>query len=76
MKDPNIKTKVIHSLTKASWNVIGTQIEGKFKFKIARIPYNVNGFDDKVDELNRKEAFEHAEFISYCFNNSNKILNQ
>jgi hypothetical protein len=32
-------TKVKHSLSKSAWNVIGTNIGGKYK--IARVPYLV-----------------------------------
>lgn len=31
--------------------------------------------DEKIDTFNKHEALEHAEFISYCFNNSEKIIN-
>ena len=31
--------------------------------------------DEKIDTFNKCEALEHAEFISYCFNNSEKIIN-
>lgn len=72
MKNPKIKTKVIHSQSKPAWNVVGTKLCGKYK--IARVPYVVTN-NDEVNEIEKKEAFEHAEFISYCFNNSEKILN-
>ena len=68
-----IKTKVIHSQTKSAWNVVGDNIGSKYK--IARIPY-VNTQDEGISSRNRIEAFEHANFISFCFNNSDKILNQ
>ena len=32
-----VKTKVVHSQTKSAWNVIGTDLGGKYK--IARVPY-------------------------------------
>lgn len=70
MNKPNIKTTIVHSRTKSAWNVVGTEI-GK-KYKIARVPYDI-GRCSVVDERNRKEAFEHAEFISYCFNNKDKV---
>ncbi len=73
MKDPNINTKVTHSLTKAAWNVVGTQLGGKFK--ICRVPYlNSDIASDSLNEKNRLQAYEHAEFISYCFNHSYEIL--
>jgi hypothetical protein len=73
MKNPKIKTKVVHLKTKSAYNVIGTSLGNKYK--IARIPYLVNG--DLSEEWNNKEmdeAKDHAEFISYCFNNSDSIL--
>jgi len=73
MKNPGIKTKVVHSESKPAWNVIGTKFGGKYK--IARITYYV--FDDEILATREKnEALEHAEFISYCFNNSDSILNE
>jgi hypothetical protein len=71
MKDPKIKTKVVHSQSKSAWNVIGDTLGSKYK--IARIPYFWTR-DEDICERNRVEAFEHAEFISYCFNNSEKIF--
>ena len=67
MKDPNIKTKVVHSQTKSAWNIIRSEMSGKYK--IARIPYLVLD-NQELSDRNRIEAFEHAEFISYCFNHS------
>lgn len=72
MKNPRIKTKVVHSQSKSAWNIIGDRIGEKYK--IARIPYEIT-LVDNLDHKNRKDAFEHAEFISWCFNNSDKILN-
>lgn len=71
MKDPKIKTKVVHSETKSAWNVIGTTVGGKYK--IARVPYLCVD-NPIITERQRKEAFEHAIFISHCFNNSKFIL--
>lgn len=71
MTNPKIKTRVVHSQTKPAWNIIGT-IPGN-KYKIARVPYVVSG-DETIDSYNRSEAANHADFISYCFNNSDKIL--
>ena len=70
MKDPNLKTKVVHSQSKTAWNVIGTQVGGKYK--IARVPYIISG-NEISDTREKSEALEHALFISYCFNNSNRI---
>jgi hypothetical protein len=71
MQNPNIKTKVVHSQSKSSWNIVGTDLAGKFK--IARIPYNVTG-NEIIDTKEKSEALLHAEFISKCFNNSDKII--
>lgn len=71
MKDPNIKTKVVHSKSKDAWNVVGCKPGGKYK--IARVPYLLTR-NEVINEINKSEALEHAEFISQCFNNSEKIL--
>jgi hypothetical protein len=64
MKNPQIKTKGLHSSSKKEWKVIGTTLGAKYK--IAIVPY--------VDtEETKEEAFQHAEFISQCFNNSDVI---
>lgn len=72
MKNPNIKTKVVHSKTKSAWNIIGTTL-GR-KYKIARVPY-LTLDDEKTTDTHRIEARQHAEFISYCFNHSDEIIN-
>ena len=71
MQNPKIKTKVVHSLTKEAWNVVGTKIPGKFK--IARVPYLITG-NDIIDTKYKSEALLHAEFISKCFNKSDEII--
>lgn len=71
MENPKIKTKVVHSQSKSAWNVIGDELGGKYK--IARIPYFVCD-DELINARNRVEANKHAEFISWCFNNSDQIL--
>ena len=71
MNDPKTKTKVVHSLSKDAWNVIGTQL-GR-KYKIARIPYFICG-NTAIDDQEKNEALFHAEFISACFNNSGLII--
>jgi len=71
MENPNTKTKVVHSKSKKAWNVIGT-VPGK-KYKIARVPY-LDIDDEYLAFMEKVEAFRHAEFISYCFNNSDKII--
>jgi hypothetical protein len=70
MKNPKIKTRVVHSQTKSAWNVIGDTMGEKFK--IARVPY-LSTENENITNKERLEAFEHAEFISYCFNNSDHI---
>ena len=73
MKDPNIKTRVVHSQSKSAYNVVGTNPGAKFK--IARVPYFELKTDDPfVNDFNKDEAFLHAEFISFCFNNSKEII--
>ena len=71
MVTPNIKTKVVHSKSQSAWNVVGKTLG--MKYKIARIPY-VLVDNEEIAFREKKEAFEHAEFISFCFNNSTKIL--
>lgn len=71
MDDPKIKTKVVHSQSKDAWNVIGTQLGAKYK--ISRVPYTLTS-DDAVNEREKNEAFNHAEFISACFNNSGLLM--
>lgn len=70
MKNPKIKTRVIYSQTKSAWNVVGYSFGGKYK--IARVPYIVME-NPNISNRNREEAFEHAEFISHCFNQSDAI---
>ena len=78
MKNPNIKTKVVHSQSKKAWNVVGSKIGNKYK--VAHIPYfqatPTNEAQTLLNEKFRSEAFNHAQFISYCFNNSERILNE
>jgi len=71
MKNPKIKTKVVHSESKPAWNIIGTTLGGKYK--IARVPYLVETGSDIIDAREKAEALEHANFISFCFNNSDSI---
>jgi len=73
MKNPKIKTRVVHSQTKSGWNVVGESLGGKYK--IARVPYLVMD-NQELSERQRTEAFEHAAFISYCFNKSDEIIGQ
>jgi len=61
-----MKTKVVHSQSKDAWNIIG--IEYGKKYKIARFPYCVVKDEVILTHRNMKEAFNHAEFASKCFN--------
>jgi predicted O-linked N-acetylglucosamine transferase (SPINDLY family) len=67
-----IKTKVVHSQSNTAWNVIGDQLA--CKYKIARIPYLVVEGSEILTTQNKHEALTHAQFISRCFNNSDKII--
>ena len=73
----NIKCKVVHSHSKAAWNVIGTT--AGLKYKLARVPYVVTCQSDpasvELDARERKEAMEIAEFICKCLNNRESIEN-
>jgi hypothetical protein len=73
MKDPKIKTKVVHSTKNSAWNVIGDTLGGKFK--IARVPYQTTD-DVELTARWRLEALDHANFISACFNNSDWICQE
>jgi len=73
MENPNISTKIKHSESKSAWNVIGTKLGGKYK--IARVPYVKVEDSTFITERNSLEAKKHAEWISFCFNNSKNILN-
>lgn len=66
-KMQKIKTKVVHSESKAAWNVVGTSLGAKYK--IARCPYLMHESED-LSAKERKEAFEHAQFISKSFNDA------
>lgn len=74
MELPRLNTRVVHSESKTAWNVIGTRLGDKYK--IARVPYNISG-NYILDEREKKEAYEHAVFISTCFNvaDENQQLN-
>lgn len=71
LKNPSIKTKVLHSQSKSAWNVIGISLGGKHK--IARVPYVCCDNEDLTNKF-RVEALEHAQFISYCFNHSDDFF--
>lgn len=69
-----IKTKVVHSQSKTAWNVIGVQSGGKYK--IARIPYLVVNDSEILTTKNKYEVLVHAQFISQCFNHSDRIVGE
>lgn len=60
-----MKTIVKHSKTKSAWNVINTTLGEKYK--IAVVPY-IQTDNEQILTRERLEAFNHAEFISKCFN--------
>ena len=65
-RNMKIKTKVVHSKTKVAWNVIATTLGAKHK--ICSVPYfSAN------NQFLKNEALVHANYISYCFNNSDSI---
>lgn len=70
-RKPNIKTKVKHSESKSAWNIIGDNMGEKYK--IARVPYLIVDDDEILSTQNKEEALEHAMFISFCFNNTDKV---
>jgi hypothetical protein len=72
MENPRINVEVKHSESKTAFNVVGTDV-GK-KYKIARVPYLQISTNKTLNERAKKEARKHAEFIAFCFNNSDKII--
>ena len=70
MKHPKLVTKVKHSESKSAWNVIGDTVGAKYK--IARVPYLVSD-SEILNTREKAEALEHAMFISFCFNNPDKV---
>jgi len=65
--------KVVHSESKSAWNVINSNLGGKYK--IARVPY-ITSDDDNITTNNRLEALIHAKFICDRFNDYNKDILQ
>ena len=59
------KTKVVHSKSKTSWNVIGTVLGAKYKRAVC--PYVVTG-SEITDTREKAEALEDAMSISKHFN--------
>ena len=72
MENLKIKTKVVHSQSKESWNVVGEDLG--IKYKIARIPYSIIENSEILTTKNKYEALIHAQFISQCFNNFDRIV--
>ena len=70
MKHTKLVTKVKHSESKSAWNVIGDTVGAKYK--IARVPYLVSD-SEILNTREKAEALEHAMFISFCFNNPDKV---
>lgn len=65
------KVKIKHSESKNAWNIVGDK--GGLKYKIARLPY-IMSTDEELNNINKAEAFMHAEFICYCFNHHDEII--
>jgi|TARA_R110000824_G_scaffold281574_1_gene469907 hypothetical protein len=68
--------KIKHSESKNAWNIIGDIAGGKYK--IARIPYHQNK-EKGMEMYNTREkayALNDAEFISFCLNNRQSILDK
>ncbi|PHR23563.1 MAG: hypothetical protein COA36_16665 [Desulfotalea sp.] len=72
MENPNTNTKVKHSESKNAWNIVAEGLG--VKYKIARVPYLVIEDCEIMNEIEKSIALKHANYISYCFNNSSKIL--
>jgi hypothetical protein len=68
--------KIKHSESKNAWNIIGNIAGGKYK--IARIPYqqdNNKGME-MYNTRKKADALNDAEFISFCLNNKQSILEE
>lgn len=63
--------KVVHSEKNSAWNVVNSNLGGKYK--IARVPY-VTSDNDNNTTNNRLEALLHAQFICDRFNDYNKEI--
>jgi len=57
-----MKWEVKHSESKNAFNIIGTELGGKYK--IARIPYFVAKYSEEVSEREKLEAEQHAKLIA------------
>lgn len=70
MSNSKLKTKVVHSKSKPAYNVVSITLGQKYKIaRVSYVPIDHEGLMDR----NREEAKRHAQFISDCFNNSEKI---
>lgn len=56
------KWKVVHSVSKDAWNVVNTELGGKYK--IARVPYVVSEDNDEWDLKRKIQAENIAQLIS------------
>ena len=74
MENPKIDVKIKHSESKNAWNIIGTMPGSKYK--IAKVPYyqTENKDSEAFNTMQKAEALKHAEWIRFCFNNSDRIL--
>jgi hypothetical protein len=68
----NFETIVVHSRSKAAWNIVSTRLGAKYK--IAAIPY-VESEEHTISTNNRIKAFEHATYINKCLNQYEEIIN-
>lgn len=66
VKSPGIQTVVEHSNSKTAWYVKGITM-GK-KHHIARVSYVVVQDNVQLSNREKEEAYQHATFISHCFN--------
>lgn len=73
MPNENIITKVEHSTSRHEWKVVNTKLGAHYK--LAKVPY-VFTLDKELNEYNKEEARQRAEFISLCFNNRASIMNE
>jgi hypothetical protein len=72
MKDPNTKTYVAHSKSKSAWNIKRIILRWD-EPEICSVHYPWLDSEEATTK-GRIKAFEHAEFISWCLNNSTSIM--
>lgn len=69
MRIPKIQTKVVESKKKLCWNVVSINVGDKRK--IASVPYtDISEESGLTVNKSKQQAYEHAVFISSCFNYS------